>query len=55
MRAVSPIRLYLICSLLFFGAMSLGPARRQYHVSVTPSADPQLAHLLHGWWVSSRW
>jgi hypothetical protein len=53
---VSPIRLYLICSLLFFGVMSLVPTRK-LHVSVTgssgfyigradaprPAADPQLA------------
>jgi hypothetical protein len=53
-RYVSPIRLYLICSLLFFGIMSLTPTRK-LHVSVTgggfhigrndaapPPADPQL-------------
>jgi len=51
---VSPIRLYLICSLLFFGTMSLVPTRK-LHVSVTGGmyigrgdaapapADPQLA------------
>jgi hypothetical protein len=37
---VSPIRLYLICSLLFFGTMSLVPTRK-LHVSVT-KGDAQL-------------
>src|SRR5262245_27098438 len=41
-RSVSPIRLYLICSLLFFGAMSIMPTRK-LHVSVT-RADAQMVH-----------
>src|SRR5262249_17929843 len=51
-RSISPIRLYLICSLLFFATVSLVPTRN-WHVSVTkgahvgptgtaPAADAQL-------------
>lgn len=39
-RSVTPIRLYLLCSILFFGAMSLVPTRG-LHVSVS-RADAQL-------------
>jgi len=41
-RSVTPIRLYLICSLLFFGTMTLMPTR-PLHVSITKGASPQLS------------
>lgn len=41
-RSVSPIRLYLICSLLFFGTMTLMPAR-PLKVSVDKRASAQLS------------
>jgi len=40
-RSVSPIRLYLICSLLFFGAMSLLPAGKG-RIKVSGVNDPKL-------------
>src|ERR1044072_7149337 len=40
-RAVSPIRLYLICSLIFFASMSLVPTRN-LHLTVTNASDAQL-------------
>lgn len=41
-RAVSPIRIYLICSVFFFGAMTVVPTGKM-HVSVS-RADAQLQH-----------
>lgn len=41
-RSVTPIRLYLICSLLFFGTMTLMPAR-PLKVSVDKRASAQLS------------
>ncbi len=40
-RSVSPIRLYLLCSLLFFGVVSIVPTRPM-HVSITKGGDAQL-------------
>jgi hypothetical protein len=40
-RSVSPIRLYLLCSLLFFGVVSLVPTG-PLHVSITRGGDAQL-------------
>jgi hypothetical protein len=41
-RSVTPVRVYLLCSLLFFGVVSLVPTRK-LHVSITKGADAQLA------------
>jgi len=41
-RSVTPVRIYLLCSVLFFGIMSLLPANLK--VSVDKRADAQLAH-----------
>ena len=41
-RSVTPVRVYLLCSVLFFGIMSLLPANLK--VSVDKRADAQLAH-----------
>ena len=40
-RSVTPIRLYLICSLLFFGTLALMPTSK-LHVKITKGADAQL-------------
>lgn len=40
-RSVTPVRVYLLCSVLFFGIMSLLPAR-QLRVSITKGGDAQL-------------
>jgi len=40
-RSVTPIRLYLICSLLFFGTLALMPTGK-LHVKITKGADAQL-------------
>jgi hypothetical protein len=44
-RSVTPIRIYLLCSLLFFGTLSLMPASR-LRMSVTKEADAQLARAV---------
>jgi len=41
-RSVTPVRIYLLCSVLFFGIMSLLPSTLK--VSVDHRADAQLAH-----------
>ena len=40
-RSVTPVRVYLLCSVLFFGIMSLLPTK-QLHVSITRGGDAQL-------------
>lgn len=40
-RSVTPVRVYLLCSVLFFGIMSLLPVG-QLHVSITKGGDAQL-------------
>jgi len=40
-RSVTPIRVYLLCSLLFFGVVSLVPTRK-LHVSIAKGGDAQL-------------
>jgi hypothetical protein len=40
-RSVTPVRVYLLCSVLFFGIMSLLPAR-PLHVSITKGGDAQI-------------
>ena len=42
-RSVTPIRLYLLCSLLFFGMLAATPAGK-LHVKITKGADAQLEH-----------
>jgi Protein of unknown function (DUF3667) len=41
-RSVTPVRVYLLCSLLFFGVVSLVPTSR-LHVAITNGGDAQLA------------
>jgi hypothetical protein len=41
-RSVTPVRVYLLCSVLFFGIMSLMPASGKMHVNITRSGDAQL-------------
>ncbi|HXA16437.1 MAG TPA: DUF3667 domain-containing protein [Thermoanaerobaculia bacterium] len=40
-RSVTPVRVYLLCSVLFFGIISLLPAK-QWRLSVTKGGDAQL-------------
>ncbi|MGH9419241.1 MAG: DUF3667 domain-containing protein, partial [Thermoanaerobaculia bacterium] len=40
-RSVTPVRVYLLCSLLFFGILSLMPVSK-LHVSITRGGDAQL-------------
>jgi hypothetical protein len=40
-RSVTPVRVYLLCSLLFFGVVSLVPTGK-LHVSITRGGDAQL-------------
>ena len=41
-RSVTPIRVYLLCSVLFFGIISLLPSSRPLHVKITSGGDEQL-------------
>ena len=41
-RSISPVRLYLLASVLFFGMLHLVPTSQKLHVSVTKGADAKI-------------